>query len=53
MKNGQVVLDETAGLSDGTRVDVVPVGVRPTQADGEDGPMTPEEIETVLTAMNR
>jgi hypothetical protein len=53
VKNGQVVLDDPAGLSDGTRVDVVPVGVRPTQCEDEDGPMTPEEIADVLGVMAR
>ena len=48
VKNGQVVLDEPDGLSEGTRVDV-----RPIRSDIEDGPMTPEEIDAVLAAMNR
>ena len=53
VKNGQVVLDEPARLSDGTRVEVVPIGARPSRAEVEDGPMTPEEIEAVLAAMDR
>ena len=48
VKNGQVILDDPDGLSEGMRVDV-----RPIRSDIEDGPMTPEEIDAVLAAMNR
>lgn len=51
--NGLVVLDDPVGLSEGTRVDVVPAGMSPTRANIEDGPMTPEEIESVLAIMKR
>ena len=67
VKNGQVVLDEPNGLPEGTRVRVMPaeasrptVGVReeewpttPTGMGHDDGPMTEEEIKTVLAAMKR
>ena len=53
VKNGQVVLDEPAWLSEGMRVDVVPVGVPATEAFREDEPMTPEEIADALAVMTR
>jgi hypothetical protein len=53
VKNGQVVLDEPDRLSEGTRVDVMPVGTRPIRSEAEEGPMTPEEIEAALAVMNR
>ena len=62
VKNGQVVLDEPDGLPDGTRVEVMPAEVgmreedRPTTPQGmgdDEGPMTEEEIKTVLAAMDQ
>jgi hypothetical protein len=53
VKNGQVVLDEPNGLSEGTRVEVVPVGADLSSSAKDEGPMTPEEIATVLAAMER
>ena len=54
MKNGQVVLDEPAGLPDGTRVEVVPVeAARPTVGmREEDWPTTPEGIAALLARMD-
>jgi hypothetical protein len=53
VRNGQVVLDDPAGLPDGTRVEVVPaeagrpsVGLRE-----EDWPTTPEGITALLKRM--
>ena len=51
--NGQIVLDEPGKLSEGTRVDVMPVGTRPIRSEVEEGPMTPQEIESVLAVINQ
>ena len=51
--NGQVVLDEPAGLPEGTRVEVVPVGqVRTTGMREEEWPTTPEGIAALLARMD-
>lgn len=47
IKNGQVVLDRPADLPDDTRVIVMPGHT----AGSDDGPMSPEEIDRVLAAM--
>ena len=55
IKNGQIVLDQPAELPEGTRVEVVPVGV-PRLALGmreDDWPTTPEGIATLLARMDK
>jgi hypothetical protein len=55
VKNGNVILDEPGELSDGTRVEVLPVPiVRPTLGmREEDWPTTPEGIATLLARMDQ
>ena len=55
VQNGQVVLDEPAGLPDGTRVKVLPVETaRPALGmREEDWPVTPEGIAALLTRMDQ
>jgi hypothetical protein len=55
IKNGQIVLDEPAGLAEGTRVEVLPVdAARPTLGmREEDWPTTPEGIAALVARMDR
>jgi len=55
VKNGQVILDAPGELSDGTRVEVLPVPVtRPTLGmREEDWPTTPDGIAALLARMDR
>jgi hypothetical protein len=53
IENGQVILDEPAGLPNGTQVAVVPIGQAPTMGmREEDWPMTPEGIAALLARMD-
>jgi hypothetical protein len=55
VKDGQVILDAPGELSDGTRVEVLPVSVtRPTLGmREEDWPTTPEGIAALLARMDQ
>src|SRR4051812_16055897 len=52
-KNGQVILDEPATLPDGARVGVMPAETGRDGPGVDEGPVTPEEIEAVLAAMEQ
>jgi hypothetical protein len=54
VKNGAIVLDHPADLPEGTRVEVLPVGIpRPTLGmREEDWPTTPEGIAALLARMD-
>ena len=55
VRNGQIVLDEPAGLPEGTRVEVLPLEPgRPTVGmREEDWPTTPEGIAALLGRMDK
>ena len=53
VKNGQVVLDEPAGLPDGTRVRVIPTAGIDPLADDDEVPATPEVIAARLALMDQ
>lgn len=54
-KNGHIVLDDPAGLPEGTRVEVLPVEAdRPARGmREEDWPTTPEGIAALLAHMDQ
>ena len=55
VKNGQVILDAPGELSDGTRVEVLPVPVLRSTLGmrEEDWPTTPEGIAALLARMDQ
>ena len=51
IRKGQVIMAQPADLPDETEVEIVPVGLA-SPADDE-GPMGPDEIARILTAIDR